>query len=118
MTISIVTILVLNQMSTTLMTTITVQIKMYDKKKRSINIVNKTINLIHWNCNSQNNKIDEFKSLCLKFNPAIISLNETKMSVFNANYILNIKNYITIHKARDKNKNGAGGVALLIRNDI
>ena len=46
MTISIVTILVLNQMSTTLMTTITVQIKMYDKKKRSINIVNKTINLI------------------------------------------------------------------------
>ena len=87
-------------------------------KKKIQDIVKININLIHWNCNSLNNKIEEFKSFCFKFNPAIISLNETKMSEFNANYVLNIENYITIHKARNNNKNGAGGVALLIRNDI
>jgi exonuclease III len=91
---------------------------MINNKEKIYNIVNKTIDLIHWNCNSLNNKIEELKSFCLKFSPAIISLNETKISEFNASYILNVENYTTIHKARDKNKNGAGGVALLIRQDI
>ena len=102
----------------TLMTTNTVQIKMTYKRKKNDKIVNKSFNLIDWNCNSLNNKIEEFKSFCFKFNPEIISLNETKMSEFNAKYILNINNYTTIHKSRNNDKNGAGGVALLIRNDI
>jgi hypothetical protein len=40
------------------------------------------------------------------------------MSGFNAQYILNINNYTTIHKARNYSKNGGGGVALLIKKDI
>ena len=40
------------------------------------------------------------------------------MSEFNAQYILNINNYTTFHKARNYSKNGGGGVALLIREDI
>jgi hypothetical protein len=40
------------------------------------------------------------------------------MSEFNAQYILNINNYTTIHKARNYKKNGGGGVALLVRKDI
>jgi hypothetical protein len=91
---------------------------MTNNRKKNDKIVNKSFNLIHWNCNSLNNKIEEFKSFCFKFNPEIISLNETKMSEFNAKYILNINNYTTIHRSRNNDKNGAGGVALLIRNDI
>jgi exonuclease III len=91
---------------------------MIKQNKRSIKIVNSNINLIHWNCNSLNNKIEEFKSFCLKFNPQLISLNETKMSAFNAKYILEVNNYSTIHRSRNNDKNGAGGVALLIRNDL
>ena len=75
-------------------------------------------NLIHWNPNSLNNKIDEFKLFCNKYKPHIVSINETKMSDFNANHILDINNYTTIHKSRSVNINGAGGVALLIRKDV
>ena len=92
--------------------------KMYSDRKNNTFIVKNSFDLIHWNCNSLKIKIEEFKWFCLKFNPQIISLNETKMSEFNANYILNIDNYITIHKARSNAKNGAGGVALLVRKDI
>ena len=90
----------------------------YIKKKNNANIEKDNLKLIHWNWNSLNNKIEEFKSFCLKFNPQVISLNETKMSEFNAQYILNINNYTTIHKARNYKKNGGGGVALLVRKDI
>jgi hypothetical protein len=80
--------------------------KMYSDRKKNTFIVKNSFDLIHWNCNSLKNKIEEFKLFCLKFNPQIISLNETKMSEFNASYILNIDNYITIHKARSNDKNG------------
>ena len=56
--------------------------------------VDSRINIMHWNCNSLNNKIDEFKKFCSKYKPHIISLNETKMGVFNANYLLQIDNVI------------------------
>ena len=35
-----------------------------------------------------------------------------------AAYLIQIDNYTTIHKARSSDKNGGGGVALLIRNDV
>jgi exonuclease III len=90
----------------------------YIIKKINTNIEKENLKLIHWNCNSLNNKIEEFKSFCITFNPQVISLNETKMSEFKAKYILNINNYTTIHKARNYSKNDGGGVALLIRKDI
>jgi hypothetical protein len=52
------------------------------------------------------------------YKPHIVSLNETKVGEFKANYLIQIDNYTTIHKARSYNVNGGGGVALLIRNDI
>ena len=33
-------------------------------------------------------------------------------------YIIEVNNYSTIHRSRNNDKNGAGGVALLIRNDL
>jgi hypothetical protein len=76
------------------------------------------ISMIHWNSNSINNKIDEFNDFCFKYKPHIISLNETKLNDFRADYILQINNYNTIYKSRNSMRNGAGGVALLIREDI
>jgi hypothetical protein len=40
------------------------------------------------------------------------------MSEFNAKYILAVNNYSTIHRSRNNDKNEAGAVALLIRNDL
>jgi exonuclease III len=74
--------------------------------------------MIHWNCNSINNKIDKFKDFCLNNKPHIISLNETKLNEDRASYFLKIDNYILIHKSRNSGKNGAGGVELLIREDV
>jgi hypothetical protein len=45
-------------------------------------------------------------------------LNETKLSEFKANYILQVDNYTTIHRARSQDTNRGGGVALLIRNNV
>jgi hypothetical protein len=102
-----------NQKTTTLIISIINQQendkKQENRNKRSIKIVNRNINLIHWNCNSLNNKIEEFKSFCLKFNPQLISLNETKMSEFNAKYILAVNNYSTIHRSRNNDKNERRG---------
>ena len=86
--------------------------------KISNKILNEKIIIIHWNCNSLNNKIDEFKEFCIRKKPHIISLNETKLSDDRADYILQIDNYKVIHKSRSPVKNGAGGVALLVRDDI
>ena len=71
--------------------------------------------LVHWNCNSVNNKIDELKLFCVKYKPHIITLNKTDDK---AQYILQIDKYVLIHKSRRVDKNGAGGVALLIREDL
>jgi exonuclease III len=87
-----------------------------DNKENNLNRNN--LRLVHWNCNSLNNKIDEFKDFCFTNKPHVISLNETKLSEDRADYILQIDNYNVIHKTRNSGKNGAGGVALLIREDI
>jgi exonuclease III len=72
--------------------------------------------LTHWNCNSINNKIEEFKVFLLKYIPDILSLNETKVNEVNANFLFNdIVGYNFVQKHRNNNKNGVGGVALLIQ---
>ena len=84
-------------------------------------IINKTenIKIALWNCNSINNKIEEFKLFLLKYKPDIISLNETKINEINANHLFNnIQNYTFIHKHRNNNKNGGGGVELIINKNI
>ena len=64
------------------------------------------LKIIHWNPNSIHNKTIELKNFIIdNLKPDIISLNETKLSTFRANMILNFNNYNTIHKARDNNKN-------------
>jgi hypothetical protein len=87
----------------------------YDKNKD----LNNSIKIIHWNGNSIYNKLLEFKQFIIdKYNPDLISISETKLSEFRANAYLIYNNYNVIHKARDANKNGAGGVAMLIKKDL
>ena len=64
------------------------------------------------------NKVEEFKLFCKTLNPCIISLNETKMSEFRADYMIDIENYTSVHKTRHYDKNGGGGVALIISNNV
>jgi exonuclease III len=60
-------------------------------------ITNKTknIKIVHWNCNSINNKFEELKIFLYKQNPDIIMLNETKINDFTAN---NLFNQLTVKK--------------------
>jgi exonuclease III len=82
------------------------------------NKINNTI-ITHWNCNSINNKIEEFKLFLNTNKPDIISLNEIKNIEIKANFLFNkINNYSFIHKHRENNKNGGGGVAILIKNNF
>jgi len=78
----------------------------------------KNIKIIHWNCNSINNKIEEFKDFIIKFNPEIVLLNETKINDFMANVIFSdFVEYDYLHKQRSS-KNGAGGVAIMIKKQL
>ena len=78
-----------------------------------------SLKFLHWNANSLNNKINEFKSIILEaIEPDVVSINETKLSEFRANMLLNFDNYNTVHKARSENTNGAGGVAILIHKKL
>ena len=87
----------------------------YDKNKD----LNNSFKIIHWNGNSIYNKLLEFKQFIIdKYNPDLISISETKLSEFRANAYLIYNNYNVIHKARDANKNGTGGVAMLIKKDL
>jgi len=63
--------------------------------------VNNNFKIVHWNCNSINNKQDEFKLFIQKHKPEIILLNETKINDFNANIFFNqIFEYQFLHKQR------------------
>ena len=74
--------------------------------------------IIHWNCNSVYNKFEEFKIFLIKYNPDIVMLNETKINDFTANNLFNqLSNYKFLHKQRSE-KNGAGGVAILVKAEI
>ena len=67
-----------------------------------------SLKFVHWNANSLNNKINEFKSLILEaIEPDVVSINETKLSEFRANMLLNFDKYNIVHKARSENTNGA-----------
>ena len=66
-----------------------------------------SLKFVHWNANSLNNKINEFKSLILEaIEPDVVSINETKLSEFRANMLLNFDKYNIVHKARSENTNG------------
>ena len=88
-------------------------------KGNNANKNKKSLNLIHWNANSLNNKKREFDQFILNdLNPDIVSVNETKLSDFRANMLLNYENYNIINKSRHQNKNGAGGIAILLKKNI
>ena len=87
---------------------------MYNKSISNLNAF-----LIHWNCNSINKKIDEFKHFLNLHKPCFVTLNETKMNSKRAEEKLNFSGYITFHRhKKDNKKNGAGGVAILVRTDL
>jgi exonuclease III len=66
--------------------------------------------VVHWNCNSVNNKVSALKSFSSEQSPCLVSLNETKT---NKNII--IDNYEPNQKNRD---NKGGGVAFLVNKNI
>jgi CRISPR/Cas system-associated protein Cas7 (RAMP superfamily) len=77
------------------------------------------LTIIHWNANSITNKISEFEKFIIQnIAPDIISLNETKVSEFRANRIFKFQDNQIINKSRCENKNGARGVAILIKKGI
>ena len=81
----------------------------------NINSIN-NIKIIHWNCNSVKNKIDELKQFLFINKPNIMSLNEIKCNEYEANEFLNINGYNNIYKVR-AGKYG-GGVALLVSDEM
>ena len=72
----------------------------------------KLTKILHWNCNSITNKLDEFKSFLSQNKPDIVSLNEIKCDSYDK---LNIHDYNVIFKCRS---NKGGSVALLINDRI
>ena len=82
---------------------------------------NNKLKLVHWNCNSLYNKQAELYNFFNIFEPDIICLNETKLSknrFENEIYIKNHPKYKFLHKHRDDFLNGAGGVAIIVRNNL
>ena len=75
---------------------------------------NNLFSIYHWNCFSVLNKIESIKMFLNEFKPDILSLNEIKLNDQEANYYLRFKGYSTYFNCRKK---GAGGVALLVRNE-
>lgn len=79
---------------------------------------NNSFSLVHWNCNSLFNKQIEFTDFLNRFKPDIVSLNETKIGddrFENEPILRDLTDYYLIHKARYREQNGAGGVAILIK---
>ena len=80
---------------------------------------NTNLKVIHWNCfKMTQNRCKELEQFINDNQPDIISLNEVKMNKEEANQFLNINNYSTYYKPRNKNSNYGGGVALIIKNTI
>ena len=74
-----------------------------------------SLKVIHWNCNSLNNKKELLESFLQKHQPDVLLLNETKLDSLRAYFFLTFKGYTSIHKCRNSR---GGGVAILIKNSI
>ncbi len=78
------------------------------------NLKNK-FKVLHWNCNSIADKAIVFNLLIQKQKPDVISLNEIKCSVEEANLYLRFDGYYPIFKCRNSK---GGGVALLVNENL
>ena len=87
--------------------------------KDSEEIASSKFNIIHMNIRSYNKNLDEFLSFidCTKINFPIIFLSETWLK--NENDWINIPNYTAFHSFRkDGNKEGYGGVSILLHDKL
>ena len=87
-------------------------------KKAKINNNRKypaTLKIIHWNANSIWNKSVELEMMLRKYDPDIVTINETKLSMTQANFISKNNDYNYLFKCRKQSKGGAGGVATLVK---
>lgn len=80
-----------------------------------LNYIN-PFNLMHINCRSLYNKINEIKLLTNMFKLNVLAMTETWLEEEIANLIL-IPEYTLIHKSRNSSKRG-GGVGFLVSNEI
>ncbi|RNA18470.1 RNA-directed DNA polymerase from mobile element jockey-like [Brachionus plicatilis] len=79
------------------------------------NLKTPVLKIVHWNCNSLSNKKELLELLINKYQPDIVMLNEIKLDKQKANSLLNIRDYLSIHKFRISR---GGGVAILIKNNV
>jgi exonuclease III len=82
------------------------------------NYNSRNLKIVHWNCNSIKNKIELLGEYLLKYKPHIISLNEIKLSTYEANHLLRFCGYSSLAKCRKDDKAKGGGVAILVRADV
>jgi len=77
-------------------------------------MVAQQLTLLQWNCNSVRPRMIELKNFIFKNNPAIVCLQETKLK---EKHKLRIPGYKSFRKDRPGDI-GAGGVAILVANEI
>jgi hypothetical protein len=76
------------------------------------------LKIVHWNCNSIGNKKELLGEYLHRYKPHIVSLNETKLDVYEANLVLRFTGYESIIKSRSHAVSSGGGVAILVRSNI
>lgn len=70
------------------------------------------LNAILWNCNGVSGKITEIQDLVREADTHILMLNETRVS---EGFIFRLQGYHVLEK---RNRNGHGGVAIAVRDDV
>lgn len=77
------------------------------------------LKIIHWNCHKlTEQRCCENRDFLHKFNPDVLSLQEIKLSLEKANYMLRFDGYSTYLKVRPFNSDKGGGVAVLVKEKI
>lgn len=80
--------------------------------------------ILHYNCRSAVNKMDEIRNICSKLNPSILCLTETWLDSSNPKTALTPEGYKIIRNDRSDiykqkhGKNSGGGTAILHKEDI
>jgi exonuclease III len=84
------------------------------KKTRSVD----SLKIVHWNCNSIKNKKELLGKYLYRYEPHVVSLNEIKLDIYEANLLLRFDEYHSVVKCRNHSGTRGGGVAILVRTDI
>ena len=77
------------------------------------------LKIIHWNCHNLTvSRCFELRDFLKKHEPDIVSLQEIKLKLEDANYLIRFDGFSTYLKVRSLNPDRGGGVAVLINENI